>query len=113
MVSLSQQIREHAVQLGFALAGITTPEPPPHWPAYENWLALGRHGQMAYLASDRARSFRQDPRKVLPECKSIVVLAVRYPNPRSAEAADAGPWPAGKPRGRVAAYAWGADYGSG
>ncbi len=110
MATLPQQIREHAVQLGFALAGITTPEPPPHWPAYQNWLAMGRHGQMAYLANDRARSLRQDPLKILPECKSIVVLAARYPDPKSAQTLHAGSRQAGKPRGRVAAYAWGTDY---
>jgi epoxyqueuosine reductase len=56
---------------------------------------------MAYLGDPR----RADPRRVLPECKSILVLAARYPAPgREAESAS----PTGTPR--VAAYARGQDY---
>ncbi len=99
------------MRLGFALAGVTTPEPPLHWPTYENWLAAGRHGGMSYLADENARTRRRDPRRILPECQSILVLAARYPDPRSAGSPEAGS-PAGAtgPRGRVAAYAWGEDY---
>jgi epoxyqueuosine reductase len=110
-VGLTQEIKAEAVRLGFALVGVTTPEPPPHWSSYENWLTVGRHGQMAYLAEERARLRRRDPRAVLPECKSILVLAASYPDPRPAQAASGeSQAEAGKPRGRVAAYAWGRDY---
>jgi epoxyqueuosine reductase len=60
---------------------------------------------MSYLARDRARDCRRDPRLLLPECRSILVLGVPYPDPRSATPVD-GPGP----RGRAAAYAWGQDY---
>lgn len=101
----AQSIKNEARRLGFALAGITTPEPSPHLSAYENWLALGRNGSMDYLAGERARACRRDPRLILPECRSILVLAVRYPDPKDATATEeAGP------TGRVAAYAWGRDY---
>ena len=100
-MSLKNVIKTEARLLGFPLVGVTTPEPPPHWPAYEHWLFMGRHGSMDYLADRR----RADPHLVLPECYSILVLAVRYPNPESA-AQNKGPHPAG----RVAAYAWGRDY---
>lgn len=62
---------------------------------------------MNYLAHERARTRRADPRTILPECTSILVLAAPYPNPKSAETtlgSDPGP------HGRVAAYAWGDDY---
>jgi len=98
---LTNIIKDEARRLGFALVGVTTPEAPPHWPTYEHWLSMGRHGSMDYL-SDRRRA---DPRLVLPECHSILVLAVRYPNPESATQ-NKGP----RPAGRVAAYAWGRDY---
>jgi epoxyqueuosine reductase len=104
-VSLTQAIKDEARRLGFALAGVTTADPPPHLSAYENWLKLGRHASMEYLAGETARRRRADPRLILPECRSILVLAIRYPDP-----ASAGPIDGESPTGRVAAYAWGQDY---
>jgi epoxyqueuosine reductase len=104
-VSIVQAIKIEARRLGFALAGITTPEPPPHVSAYENWLTLGRYGSMDYLANERARICRRDPRMVLPGCSSILMLGVRYPDPTTAN-----PDEATSLTGRVAAYAWGWDY---
>ena len=104
-MSIIQSIKNEARRLGFMLAGITTPDPPPHFSSYKNWLRLGRHGSMEYLAGERARSRRSDPRLILPECRSILMLAVRYPDPKTAK-----PDPQKGPAGRVAAYAWGRDY---
>jgi epoxyqueuosine reductase len=104
-LSLTQAIKDQAQQLGFALAGITSPESPPHWSIFQDWLTEGRHGSMSYLADERSRRCRANPRELLPECHSILVLGKHYPNPKSAEV-DAEP----PPHGRVAAYAWGEDY---
>ncbi len=86
---------------------------------------MGRHGQMAYLADERARARRLDPRRLLPECRSILVLGILYPTPLSSPHFDphltlphsalqewgrAGEGVGESPRGRVAAYAWGLDY---
>lgn len=101
---LSRVVKQEARRLGFSLAGITTPDPPPHVAAYETWLALGRHGCMDYLAETRARACRGDPRLLLPECRSILVLGIPYPAWRGAPPAADGR------RGRVAAYALGQDY---
>jgi len=73
---------------------------------------------MSYLAEARARELRLDPRRVLPGCRSILVLAVRYASPGRDGASPgmdgaspADPGASGDdPRGRVAAYAWGTDY---
>ena len=101
MISLTQAIKAEARRLGFQLVGITTPDPPPHLEVYQHWLDAGRHGEMAYLASERACQRRADPRLILPECRSILCLGVRYDAPQ----------PLSQPgRGRVAAYAWGDDY---
>ena len=105
-MSLTQAVKNEARHLGFALAGVTTPEPPPHWPAYEHWLSMGRHGSMDYLADRR----RADPRLVLPECHSILALAVRYPAPLSSPHFEVQKWGDRGGLGRVAAYAWGRDY---
>jgi len=106
-VSLAQIIKTEAIRLGFALVGITTPESPPHWPAYEHWLAMGHHGSMNYLTDYR----RANPHLVLPECRSILVLALRYPNPGTAK--DFLPTSRKAPEsshGYIAAYARGRDY---
>jgi len=126
---LKETIKEKARQLGFLLAGVTTPEPPPHYSTFENWLAHGHHGRMDYLASDRSRTRRANPREILPECKSILVLATPYSAPnRAATLAphdllgkssagessqrerSASEVEAGAMRGQVASYAWGDDY---
>jgi len=66
------------------------------------WVQAGRHGEMAYLASQRSLERRADPRRILPECQSILVMAAPYDRPPAAAA------PSG--HGQTAAYAWGSDY---
>ena len=99
-IDLKERIKTKSLQLGFILAGVTTPEPPPHYSTFEHWLAQGHHGVMDYLATDRSRTRRADPREILPECKSILVLATSYQPPHLR----------GDEGGRVASYAWGDDY---
>ncbi|MBN2386519.1 MAG: tRNA epoxyqueuosine(34) reductase QueG [Anaerolineales bacterium] len=104
--TLIQAIKAEAARQGFVLAGVTTPDPPPHWNTYLTWLVEERHGQMAYLATERARLCRRDPSRLLPDCQSILVLGIPYPNPGP----DAPEADSGSPQGHVAAYAWGEDY---
>lgn len=99
---LKQSIKDKARQLGFILAGVTTPDPPPHYSTFENWLAQGHHGNMNYLATEKARARRADPCEILPECKSILVLATAYPSPSGRGQ--------GESESRIAAYARGEDY---
>jgi epoxyqueuosine reductase len=103
--SLEQSIKAEARRLGFFLAGFTTPDPPAHLGVFENWLGQGRQASMDYLAGERARARRADPRLVLPECKSILVLALPYSKPSSVEPSNEV-----QPQGQCAAYAWGSDY---
>src|SRR5689334_22590021 len=63
---LKKGIKAKSSQLGFILAGVTTPEPPPHYSTFESWLAQGHHGTMDYLASDRSRARRANPYEILP-----------------------------------------------
>jgi epoxyqueuosine reductase len=130
-MSLTQAIKAEARRLGFQLAGVTTPDPPPHFAFFQDWLAAGREGEMAYLAAERSRQRRADPRLILSECRSILVLGIRYPAPETEEtgpdhpsaslrmtSAGSGEGPEtevgnSEPDqilGRVASYAWGADY---
>jgi epoxyqueuosine reductase len=111
---LKRTIQEKARQLGFTLAGVTLPAPPLHYATFEGWLAQGYHGTMDYLATERSRARRADPKQILPECKSILVLATPYSPARwssgsemayrdQAEGENA-------PFLNIAAYARGLDY---
>jgi epoxyqueuosine reductase len=106
--SLEQLIKEEARRLGFILAGVTVPNAPEHVSVLEAWLADGRHGTMSYMSDERSRMCRADPRRLMPECNSIIVLATPYSNPSSRTVALEAE--AGEVRGMVAAYAWGNDY---
>ncbi len=100
--ALKEKVRAQAKQLGFALCGFTSCAPPAHLSVFEDWLDAGRHGSMAYLASERARAARADPRRLMPACRTIIVLGCSYspPMPLTEDALG----------GRVAAYAVGDDY---
>jgi epoxyqueuosine reductase QueG len=78
-MALTQALKNEAHRLGFDLMGITTPDPPLHFSVYEQWIADGLQGEMRYLATDRARSRRADPRTIMSDCRSILVLGARYP----------------------------------
>ncbi len=102
---LAQALKQKARQLGFTLAGITNPASPEHFDVFQDWLDANHHGEMAYLADKTAIERRANPQQILPECRSILVLGIPYTNPSTAQPLHETP-----PYGRVAAYAWGADY---
>ena len=87
------------------MAGITTPDPPPHLSTFRNWLDKGKHAGMDYLATERSILRRSDPRQILAECQSILVLGYRYSTP-----AEDPKKSESNPRGQIAAYANGRDY---
>src|SRR5258706_71556 len=87
-IDLKDKIKIKSKQLGFILAGVTTPDPPPHYSTFENWLAQNKHGTMNYLADERSRTRRVDPKQILPECKSILVLATPYSPPSTQAHSD-------------------------
>ncbi len=82
--SLTREIKKEAHRLGFSLVGITNPNPPDHLDFYQTWIENGYQGTMGWMATDRALERRSDPRQILPECKSILVLGADYPAPTSA-----------------------------
>lgn len=90
--------------LGFAAAGVCPAAPSAHDQFFRRWLAEGRHGAMDWLARDP--DTRIDPRRLLPDAKSIIMVGDLY----TERGAGAGPesLPAG--HGRVSRYARGEDY---
>ena len=93
-----------ASEIGFDSCRVAACDPPAHREEFSNWLGEGAHGEMDYMA--RGEEKRHDPRKILPDAKSIIVLALNYfqgdQDRRSETAAT----------GRIARYAWGDDYHS-
>ncbi|WP_395738033.1 tRNA epoxyqueuosine(34) reductase QueG [Prosthecobacter sp.] len=62
--------------LGFDDCRIAPAQPAAHRALFEQWLAEGKHGDMAWLARNPER--RTDPTQVLPGAKSIIILALNY-----------------------------------
>jgi len=97
---LKADVIAHALQLGFSDCRIAQAKPAAHRDLYEQWVAEGKYGDMAWMARNMER--RGDPRVVLPEAKSVIVLALNY---------FQGPPPATTAlEGRIARYAWNEDY---
>jgi len=100
----AKRIKEQAKELGFDLCGITSPDPPPHFNNYMEWLSEGFHGNMEYMNKERARNCREDPKNIFPECKSIIVLAENYYLSDDVSCEEK------NNTGKIARYAWGKDY---
>lgn len=107
-MSLKSEIAAEAQRLGFSLFGVIEPVTPPHFDVYANWLKLDRHGEMGYLATERAQERRRDPRLILPGCESILVLG--WPYAVANLASPGGETNRNELLGRTASYAWGEDY---
>jgi len=101
----SERIRAAGRALGFDLVGVAPAEPPPHADFLREWLARGYAGEMAWLA--RRAAEREDPRRVLPGARSVVVVGLVYDRGSEAAADGAGGLAS---CGTVARYAGGADY---
>jgi epoxyqueuosine reductase len=96
--ALTEAVKARALALGFDLVAVGPAEPPEHGDAFARWVADGRAATMAYL--ERRLPERLDPRRVLPEARSVVCVALNYYQGESAD-------PSWTP---VARYAWGRDY---
>lgn len=98
----AERLRAHALALGFDAVAIAPVAPLAAQAHYERWLAQGRHGDMAWLASPQHRARRADVALLLPGVRSVVCVALHHPADRDA-ARDAR-------LGRIARYAAGEDY---
>jgi len=86
-----------AQALGFDDCRVAPALPAAHRALFEQWIAEGKHGDMAWMARNVER--RTDPRVVLPGARSVIVLALNYYQ-------GAGP----ENDYRIARYAWNDDY---
>ena len=102
-VSLENAIRTEAARLGFTLCGFTRLSVLPRAAFFKDWLARGFAGEMHYLAREPQR--RIDPHIPFPEARSVICLGFPYAPPVLPQI----DWQH-ELRGRLAAYAAGADY---
>lgn len=98
------RIKARARALGFSsagIAGIEAPKDSSH--RFAEFLALGRHGEMDWLAAKSDR--RQSPRALWPQARSVIALAMNY-------GPDGDPLGVlqQKSRGAISVYAQGRDY---
>ena len=87
-----------AEENGFRRIGVARAGRPPRFDRFEAWLEAGRHGSMRYL--EESRALREDPARLLPGVRSVVVLSAAYP--AAEPAADDG--------AKIARYALAEDY---
>jgi epoxyqueuosine reductase len=80
-------IKQIALSLGFDACGIAKADELKEDAIFMgSWLADGNHGEMSYLTRNFEK--RTDPRKLVPGCKSIVVVLLNY-FPNEKQIADA------------------------
>lgn len=104
-MSIEERIKTEAARLGFALCGIAAADAPLRYSEYISWLENDFHAGMDFMARPDAIGKRQDPRFLLPDCKTIICLAIAYrPNPSKP------PSEPSCPIGTIAAYATYPDY---
>jgi len=95
----SASIKSFARSIGADLVGIAPAVPAAEAQKHlEEFLSRNRHGSMRYLEDARKRTH---PQELLPEAKSVIVIAVNYYR----EVPTTPP-----SHGRIARYAYGRDY---
>lgn len=90
-----KEVVEFALSLGFQSCGVCSAQEPPHFGAYQDWMERADIGQMSYL--EEHLPLKQHPRHLLPECESIIAVALNYYQEPDAEP-------------KIARYALGRDY---
>lgn len=91
---LGRQIKVHAQELGFDLVGIAPLGPVETAAYFDEWIAAGYAGEMAYL--ERGAEKRHDNRRPFEGVTSAVVVGMNYGGTQ--------------PSGPIARYARGDDY---
>ena len=95
------EVKRRAREIGFDAVGVASLEVNAHAAELDRWLAAGYAGTMTYL--HRQAEKRKDPARIMPEARVAIVTLTNYFHGN----ADPGRKPG---VGRVAQYAWSADY---
>src|SRR5512138_2999495 len=104
-MTLTEQIKEYALELGFDLVRVTSADP---FTAAETALKerIGAHlmDGLDWFTAARA-TVASNPRALLPEARSVIALGTFYLTDAPRDLTTPG-----DPHGRISAYAWGDDY---
>jgi len=77
MRSISEQIRQKAIDIGFHKVGFVKAEPLyDDGQKFREWLSRGYQGTMAWL--EKYSETIIDPLKIIPDAKSIISVAMNY-----------------------------------
>ncbi|HVJ82097.1 MAG TPA: tRNA epoxyqueuosine(34) reductase QueG [Planctomycetia bacterium] len=98
--SASAAVKRAATTAGFDLCGIAPAVAGLGSERLAAWLAAGKHGDMAYMATHAAA--RDEPDRVLAGIRSVAVVGLGY---RTEEPQAPAPGEA-----KISRYAWGRDY---
>ncbi len=102
--SLHTQLTNQIEALGFHRFGIVTVPPAATAPEQamkarlQQWLNQGYQAEMGWMANPK----RQDIRRIMPDVRSIICVALNYYTPHQR--------PDGEEYGKIARYGWGRDY---
>ena len=97
----SVRVKKLALEAGFAKVGIAAPEVDTETKArFSEWLSKGYHADMGWMEENVEK--RLEPKKVMPEVRSVISLALVYNTPYKHSNV--------KSKGKISRYAWGKDY---
>lgn len=101
MFSLTEKIKQKALDIGFHKIGVARAEVlREEGERFKLWLEKGFHGEMQWI--EREPEKRADPKLIFPAAKSVVVVALNYFTAHE-HVED-------KEKGKISRYAWGDDY---
>ena len=97
----SKLIKERAGELGFDKVGIVSAQSlSAEGQLLREWLSRGYQADMRWMERDLEK--RVDPQLLLPDARSVVVVAINYFTPAKHQDDSS--------TGKVSRYAWGDDY---
>lgn len=104
-----ERIVAEAIRLGFETVGFARADLPleDDFARYEAFLADGKHGEMAWLASLPQARRRLDSAHILPGARTVICLARRYADSHTERTDE------GSTSRTIARYARGRDYHNG
>ena len=97
----AEQIKYRGLALGFTKVGIARADALKNEAEHlQEWLGQGYHATMGWMAANYDK--RVDPRTIVPNAKSVIVVAVNYYTDH--------PHCDAPGIGKISRYAWGDDY---
>ncbi len=96
----TEHVKAAATAIGFDAVGIAEAVPlVDPIQRYQAWIEQGRHGMLGWM--ERNLDKRQDVSQILPEARSVIVVAKNYFTPYEHSVDQPG---------KISRYAWGDDY---